>query len=61
MRFRSCEHYVGEERIREGFLWLPRTSPAGYGKLIRETRWLEKAKWREKLYAVGGWYLLEWL
>jgi hypothetical protein len=36
----------GETRVRSGFLWLPMT-------IDRETRWLERATWEERVSYYG--------
>lgn len=52
---------LGDERVRTGFLWLP--------KAVRdETRWLVQASWRERYVWTGhgarertGWRAVEWI
>lgn len=41
MRYKYKTAAIGDERIVEGFLWLPKC-------ISNEWRWLEFAKWREK-------------
>lgn len=38
---RWVEHQIGDKRVSSGFLWLPKT-------IDGETRWLEKATWKEE-------------
>lgn len=55
------EPELGDERIRSGFLWLP--------KAVRDrTRWLVRATWRERYVWTGrgtrerkAWRGVEWL
>jgi hypothetical protein len=55
VRWRARRH--GQQRIRRGFLFRPRTA-------CGETRWLEFATWEERLvlsYAGGEWQMQEWI
>lgn len=54
MRWQSAQ--CGQERIRSGYLWLPKMAPR------QHWRWLERATWREKYASSGcGWQLVDWV
>lgn len=47
----------GDYRVRQGFLWFPKT-------IGIETRWLERAKWKEQYVCTNiqkVWRAFEWL
>ena len=54
MRWGKPTPYNDDRRIREGFLWFPKTPLREY-----ETRWLERAKWEERYYAFE-WVAIKW-
>ena len=54
MRFISKIPKLGDVRVREGFLWFPKT--VRYNRM-NETRWLCKAKWIEQ----SIWQPIEWM
>lgn len=57
MKWRTKKSKFGNERIREKFLWLPKS-------IDNEVRWLEKAKFKEvyKRQDIGyGWVGIAWL
>lgn len=61
MIFTNKVYSDGDIRDREGFLWFPKTI---YGTYHKETRWLQYAKWREKLdngYMDYQWNAVCWL
>jgi len=45
----------GEQRIKRRFLFFPKTMHNKDGE--RETRWLERASWRQYWYAHGMWWM----
>ena len=64
MRWESKLQYIGDIRVRSGFLWFPKSILVGqHGKQRVETRWLEQAKWREELVCGKGrdfWCPINW-
>ena len=57
MRRKYDNPHQGRERDRSGFLLFPKSMQG-------ETRWLERAVWRQRYetnYADDGWTDLEWL
>ena len=60
-KVRPCH---GQTRVRIGFLFVPLTAHLKEDSDdVLETRWLERAAWREKYSATWGdpyWYPLHW-
>ena len=48
-----------DKRIREGFLWLPKTMWTNLLSGTKQTRWLENAKWIEDNDG-EGWLTMYW-
>ncbi len=55
-------YHDGEERIKEGFLFFPKSIKISDDYF--ESRWLERARWKERFYPGWGddyWTSVEWI
>lgn len=61
MKWNRKHYHAGDSRIKEKFLFFPKSLPKENGEW--ETRWLEKAAWREEkvFESIDSWVSENWI
>ena len=60
MKLREKVYVPGDIRMKEKFLWFPKSLLTA-DREYQETRWLEKSAWTQVFYSLDGWVDYEWV